>query len=152
MSFQHPYISRHINMTVLSGILNGTGTLRLTDYEGIFTITITDNVTILITANSNDTSLRIDGSLWGIYTSSPVTVMLIGGQSHVLNWQWISLQVPIPWDLSLLFIGLFGIFLMVFSLAYGMYRIKHGEIVEGLGWALILFVISIGLIVAWLWR
>lgn len=58
----------------------------------------------------------------------------------------------IPWDLRYLIIGLGGMFGMCLSLIYGGYRIKKGDIPEGIAYALMLFLISMGLFMVWLWR
>jgi len=60
--------------------------------------------------------------------------------------------VQIAWDLSFIMIGLGGMFMLIFAPLFAVYKIKHGEYVEGLGWGLVLMIIAIGLIIVWLWK
>jgi len=60
--------------------------------------------------------------------------------------------VEIAWNLSYLFIGFGAMFLLIFAPFYGVYKIKKGEIPEGIGWGIVIFIIGIGLLVVWLWR
>jgi hypothetical protein len=64
---------------------------------------------------------------------------------------WV-LPVYIPWDLAYFVIGLSALVLLVFSTTYIAYKLKHGQVIEGLGWGIVLLVISIGLIMVWLAR
>jgi len=58
-----------------------------------------------------------------------------------------------PWWLDEwnLFIGLFGLGMIVVSPTYFLFRLKEGEWEEGLTWFLVCFVLGVGLLIAWLW-
>lgn len=60
--------------------------------------------------------------------------------------------IYIAWELSYLFLGFGGMFLMMFATTYGVYKVKKGEIPEGIGWGVVLFMIGMCLIIVWLWR
>jgi len=54
-------------------------------------------------------------------------------------------------NLILPLMGAFGLFLLIGSPYYIIRKIKDGEYIKGLGWGVIMFMVSIGLIIAWLW-
>jgi len=54
-------------------------------------------------------------------------------------------------NLVLPLMGSFGLILLIGSPYYIIKKMKEGEYIKGLGWGVIMFTISIGLIVAWLW-
>jgi len=94
------------------------------------------NTTVTVTTKTDGTQVHEQPAIFFI------------GLTRLPNIQ----PIPIPWELSFFMIGLGGIFLLNFSLIYAVWKIKHHEIPEGIGYGVMLFFISIALIVIWLWK
>jgi len=60
-------------------------------------------------------------------------------------------KLPEPWMPILPIMGTFGFVLMAISGVYAIDKVKQGEFLEGMAIALVLFLIGMGLVIAWLW-
>jgi len=91
-----------------------------------------------------------------VTVTSSIEGTIVNEQSAIFYIGVSELPFPQPlevrWDLSYLFIGFGAMFMMIFAPTFALYKIKKGEIPEGIGWGIVLFIIAIGLLVVWLWR
>jgi hypothetical protein len=136
-------LDKFLNLTVLDGTFNGTGNLIMHMDSGVLNINANTNSTLELSSSLN-CQIYVNINVYSV-TSGPVSITQ--GQTYQISWRWV---VYVPFEFAWIFIGMIGIFLMIFGTIFGAYKMKHGEFAEGIGWALILFVIGLGLLIAWL--
>jgi len=133
-----------LTLTVQSGTLNGTGTLSMNN-EGAGTLTIThaSNVVVAVTA-SEGIDYQVNGEMRrNNFTASPSDVT-------VIRWNLSGYQIPLD-TYVMVGMGLFGFFSLVFAPVYMVAKFKKGDWSSGFCWGLLLFLVGIGLVIAWLW-
>lgn len=96
---------------------------------------------------NQDTNVTVISSIEGTIVNEQSAIFYIG----LSDLPFLD-PVEVRWDLSYLFIGFGAMFMMIFAPTFALYKIKKGEIPEGIGWGIVLFIIAIGLLVVWLWR
>lgn len=92
-----------------------------------------------------------NGTVTVNYGASSVNVVSEAFFVHLDELAFLQ-PILIPWNMQYLMIGLGGIFCLIFGVFFGAKKVKEGDIAEGISIGLIITIISIGLIVVWLWR
>jgi len=133
-----------LTLTVQSGTLNGTGTLSMTE-EGAGTLTITHSSNVTVAVNASE---GIEYSVNGVrsvnsFAASPSDVT-------VIQWGLGGYQIPLD-TYIIVGMGLFGFFSLVFGPVYMVAKFKKGDWGSGFCWGFLLFLVGIGLVIAWLW-
>jgi len=130
-------------LIVQSGALNGTGTLSMTE-EGAGTLTITHSSSVTVAVNTSGIDYTINGAK-GVnsFAASPSDVT-------VIQWGLGGYQIPLDTYIMVV-MGLFGFFSLVFAPVYMVAKFKKGDWSSGFCWGFLLFLVGIGLVIAWLW-
>ena len=141
----------NLTLTVSSGTLNSTNSyLSMTHDEGRLTFNSSKNVVLQFHFNGCQASIKHNGVSNAIGYGD--TVSIAANEAVRIRWYWEMADWIGDWFMAGM--GLGGIVLVCFGSFWGVRQIRgfKGETdILSLGWAMMIILIGLGLLIGWLW-
>jgi len=141
----------NLTLTVSSGTLNSTESyLTMTTEKGNLQFNSSENVVLNLYFNGCIASVSVNG----VQRSSEygATITANSNDKVVVSWRWQMADWVGDWFLAGM--GLGGIIMICFGSFWGVRQIrgfKGGDSILSLGWAMMIILVGLALLIGWLW-
>lgn len=137
-----------ITVTVTSGTLNGTATMKYLYNSGTVTVASEDTASFTIDGVGQGIPRFGGGQTANQINKTRILGTTINGDNLIFGWG-IELEPLLP---IMFILGVCGVMIFFVGLTWGAYTMKNGEYIEGAVRALIFCSIGFGLILGWLYQ